>query len=232
METPQHNILIVDDEETLCEILSFNLRAAGYQTSVAYSAEEALTLPLEQFDLLLLDVMMGELSGFGFANILKGRPQTADIPIIFCTARDSEDDTVRGLGLGADDYISKPFSVREVVARVGSVLRRTAPIRTERNLLSFNGLNLDLQRKVCTVDGEEVALTRKEFQILALLLEHPDMVFSREEIMDRVWKDDVVVMGRTVDVNVTRLRKKIGPYGANIITRLGHGYGFTKEIDL
>ena len=166
METPQHNILIVDDEETLCEILSFNLRAAGYQTSVAYSAEEALTLPLENFDLILLDVMMGELSGFGFANILKGRPQTADIPIIFCTARDSEDDTVRGLGLGADDYISKPFSVREVVARVGSVLRRTAPIRTERNLLSFNGLNLDLQRKVCTVDGEEVALTRKEFQIL------------------------------------------------------------------
>ena len=232
MDTPQHHILIVDDEESLCEILSFNLRAAGYRTSVAYSAEEALTLPLEEVDLILLDVMMGELGGFGLAGILTARPQTADIPIIFCTARDSEDDTVRGLGLGADDYIAKPFSVREVVARVGSVLRRTAHQRTDRNIVSFRGLSLDMQRKVCLIDGNEVALTPKEFQILAMLLERPNVVFSREEIMDRVWSDDVVVLGRTVDVNVTRLRRKIGRYGVNIITRLGHGYGFSKETDL
>lgn len=230
MDTP--NILIVDDEESLCEILSFNLRAAGYRTSVAYSSEEALTLPLEEFDLILLDVMMGELGGFGLAGILKARPQTADIPIIFCTARDSEDDTVRGLGLGADDYISKPFSVREVVARVQSVLRRTSANRRDRNLLTYRGLVVDLQRKVCMVDDTEVALTRKEFQILAMLLARPEVVFSREDIIDHVWNGDVVVLGRTVDVNVTRLRKKIGPYGANIITRLGHGYGFTKKTDL
>ena len=230
MDTP--HILIVDDEESLCEILSFNLRAAGYRTSVAYSSEEALTLPLEEFDLILLDVMMGELGGFGLAGILKARPQTADIPIIFCTARDSEDDTVRGLGLGADDYISKPFSVREVVARVQSVLRRTSTNRRDRNLLTYRGLVVDLQRKVCMIDDTEVALSRKEFQILAMLLARPDVVFSHEDIIDHVWNGDVVVLGRTVDVNVTRLRKKIGPYGANIITRLGHGYGFTKKTDL
>ena len=227
-----YHILIVDDEESLCEILSFNLNAAGYRTTVAYSAEEALTLQLESFDLILLDVMMGELGGFGFAKILKARPQTADIPIIFCTARDTEDDTVRGFGIGADDYIAKPFSVREVVARVQSVLRRTTAQRTSRNILSYRGLVLDLHKKSCTVDGTDVQLTRKEYQILALLLESSGVILSREEIIDRVWNDEVVVLGRTVDVNVTRLRKKIGPYGANIITRMGHGYGFEKETDL
>lgn len=226
MNTP--HILIVDDEESLCEILKFNLDSAGYRCSVAYSAEEALTLPIEEFDLILLDVMMGELGGFGFAKILKNRPQTADIPIIFCTARDSEDDTIRGFGIGADDYIAKPFSVREVVARVQSVLRRTTSARASKSCLSYEGLALDLHKKCCVVDGAEVQLTRKEFQILALLLETPDVIFSREEIMDRVWCGEVVVMERTVDVNVTRLRKKIGRYGANIVTRMGHGYGFER----
>ena len=225
MGTP--HILIVDDEESLCEILKFNLDSAGYKCSVAYSAEEALTLPIEEFDLILLDVMMGELGGFGLAKILKARPQTADIPIIFCTARDSEDDTIRGFGIGADDYIAKPFSVREVVARVQSVLRRTSSSRS-RGLLSYEGLVVDVSKKICTIDGVEVQLTRKEFQILALLLENANTILSREEIMDRVWSGEVVVMGRTIDVNVTRLRKKIGAYGANIVTRTGYGYGFEK----
>ncbi len=225
MATP--HILIVDDEESLCEILKFNLDSAGYKCSVAYSAEEALTLPIEEFDLILLDVMMGELGGFGLAKILKARPQTADIPIIFCTARDTEDDTIRGFGIGADDYIAKPFSVREVVARVQSVLRRTSSSRS-RGLLSFEGLVVDVPKKICMVDGAEVQLTRKEFQILALLLENANTILSREEIMDKVWSGEVVVLGRTVDVNVTRLRKKIGTYGANIVTRTGYGYGFEK----
>ncbi len=225
-------ILIVDDEESLCEILKYNLDSAGYECTVTYSAEEALTLAVEEFDLILLDVMMGELSGFGFAKILKTRPQTADIPIIFCTARDTEDDTVRGLGIGADDYIAKPFSVREVVARVQSVLRRTARVRTSKSCLSYEGLVLDLQKKSCVVDDNEVPLTRKEFQILSLLLENVGVILSREVIMDRVWSDEAVVLERTIDVNVTRLRKKIGRYGANIVTRMGYGYGFETKSDL
>lgn len=223
----KQRILVVDDEESLCEILKYNLDAAGFCTSVATSAEEALTLHLETFDLILLDVMMGELSGFGFARILKQKPETADIPIIFCTAKDTEDDTIRGFGLGADDYISKPFSVKEVVARVQSVLRRTAQSpHSARTVLSYETLKVDLSRKVCSVDDAEVALTRKEFYILALLLERRGTVLSREEILDRVWSGEVVVLGRTVDVNVTRLRKKIGRYGSHIVTRLGYGYGF------
>lgn len=223
----KQRILIVDDEESLCEILKYNLEHAGYTVSVAYSAEEALTLPIEDFDLILLDVMMGELSGFGLAKILKQKPATAAIPVIFCTAKDSEDDTIRGFGLGADDYISKPFSVKEVVARVQSVLRRTAQTPPAmRSILSYEGLVLNLAKKSCTVDGNEIQLTRKEFGILALLLDRRGSILSREEILDKVWNGEAVVLGRTVDVNVTRLRRKIGQYGSKIITRLGYGYGF------
>ena len=222
----KHKILIVDDEESLCEILQFNLEVEGYEADVAYSAEQALEMHPERYSLILLDVMMGEMSGFKMARILKSNPETARVPVIFCTARDTEDDTVAGLNLGADDYIAKPFSTREVLARVRSVLRRTASPQTESEVIGYEGLEMDLRRKSCTVDGEEVSLTKKEFEILSLMLSHRGMIFSREEILHRVWSDEVVVLDRTIDVNITRLRRKIGRYGEHIVTRLGYGYGF------
>ena len=222
----KHKILVVDDEESLCEILQFNLEVEGYEADVAYSAEEALRMHPERYSLILLDVMMGEMSGFRMAQILKAGPETAKVPVIFCTAKDTEDDTVAGLNLGADDYIPKPFSVREVLARVRSVLRRTAAEQTGSGCIAFEGLEMDLRRKICTLDGKEVQLTKKEFEILALLLSNRGVIFSREEMLRRVWSDEVIVLDRTIDVNITRLRRKIGPYGEHIVTRLGYGYGF------
>lgn len=224
-------ILVVDDEESLCEILKFNLEHEGYEVVTMQSAEEVLTRNIAEFDLMILDVMMGELSGFGLAKILRKRNDTADIPIIFCSALDSEADKIKGLDIGADDYISKPFSVAEVLARVRSILRRTrrsssaTPIADE-GIITFNGLEVNTMRKRCRVDGEEVSLTRKEFDILVLLLESRGTILSREQIMKRVWSDEVVVLDRTIDVNITRMRKKLGEYGNHIITRTGYGYGF------
>lgn len=222
----KYKILVVDDEESLCEILQFNLEVEGYEVDVAYSAEQALDMHPERYSLILLDVMMGETSGFKMARQFKSRPETAGVPIIFCTARDTEDDTVAGLNIGADDYIAKPFSIREVLARVRSVLRRTAQPAAEEKAVAFEGLRMDLTRKVCTIDGEPLALTKKEFEILALLLSSRGKIFSREEILRQVWSDEVIVLDRTIDVNITRLRRKIGPYGEHIVTRLGYGYGF------
>ena len=223
----KHKILVVDDEESLCEILQFNLEVEGYEVDVAYSAEQALGMHPERYSLILLDVMMGEISGFRMAQMLKTNPETANIPVIFCTARDNEDDTVAGLNLGADDYIAKPFSVREVLARVrNGGLRRTAAAQPAEDRIGFEELEMDLRRKVCTLGGEEIPLTKKEFEILALLIAHRGTIFSREEILHRIWSDEVVVLDRTIDVNITRLRRKIGPYGEYIVTRQGYGYGF------
>ena len=224
-------ILIVDDEETLCEVLKLNLENEGYDVDTALSAEEALKLDLKKYSLILLDIMMGEISGIKMAKMLKQDVVTAEIPIIFCTARDSEDDMVMGLNLGADDYIMKPYTIRNVLARVKSVLRRTsghkANIQEDKpNILKQGGLQLDLEFKRCTVDGEEVKLARKEFELLAYLIKHRGKICSREQILSRVWNDEVVVLDRTIDVNITRLRSKIGVYGSYIVTRSGYGYGF------
>ena len=221
-------ILVVDDEEDLCEILKFNLEIEGYDVDTAFSAEDALKLDISSYNLLLLDVMMGEISGFKLANMLRKNEKTAEMPIIFLTAKDTENDLLTGFNLGADDYISKPFSIRQVVARVKAVLRRTAskPLEQEPELLAYETLILDTKRIKASVNGEEVPLTKKEFEILKLLLENKGNVFSREEILSRIWKDEVYVLDRTIDVNITRLRKKIGIYGKNIVTRLGFGYCF------
>ena len=225
-------ILIVDDEETLCEVLKINLENEGYDVDTALSAEEALLLDLEKYSLILLDIMMGEISGIKMAKMLKADVTTADIPIIFCTARDTEDDMVMGLNLGADDYIMKPYTVRNVIARVKSVLRRTSGQKTvtatieKSNVLKVDGLQLDLEFKRCIVDSEEVKLARKEFELLAYLILHRGKICSREQILSRVWSDEVVVLDRTIDVNITRLRSKIGAYGSYIVTRSGFGYGF------
>ena len=219
-------ILVVDDEESLCEILQFNLESEGYEVTTANSAEEALRLDIKSYDLILLDVMMGEMSGTRMASLLKADPETAHVPIIFCTARDCEDDRVSGLELGADDYIAKPFSVRELVARVESVLRRTRHDDEAEDRIVYEGLCIDCRRKVCTMDGEPVQLTKKELEILMLLLSNRGRIFSREQILQSVWSDKVIVLDRTIDVNITRLRRKIGPYGEHVVTRLGYGYGF------
>ncbi|MDD6891008.1 MAG: response regulator transcription factor [Bacteroidales bacterium] len=229
METDYH-ILVVDDEEDLCEILKYNLEMEGYAVDTANSAEEALKMELARYQLLLLDVMMGEISGFRMASLLKKDPATARIPIIFITAKDTENDTLTGFNLGADDYISKPFSLKEVSARVRAVLRRTAQVQTTaEEVLRYRGLTVNLPQKKVTIDGSETSLTKKEFEILALLLQHPGRVFSREDILNRVWNDEVYVLDRTIDVNITRLRKKIGTYGRQIVTRLGYGYCFEGE---
>ena len=207
-----YRILVVDDEEDLCEILKFNLENEGYEVDTANSAEEALKMDISSYHLLLLDVMMGEISGFKMANILKKDKKTAHVPIIFITAKDTENDTVTGFNLGADDYISKPFSLREVIARVKAVLRRTVTPETEKapEQITYQTLVIDITKKKVSIDGEEVALTKKEFEILFLLLQNKGRVFSREDILARVWSDEVYVLDRTIDVNITRLRKKIG----------------------
>ena len=225
-----YRILVVDDEEDLCEILKFNLEMEGYQVDTANSAEEALKLDLPSYNLLLLDVMMGEISGFKMASMMKKNKDTAGIPIIFITAKDTENDTITGFNLGADDYISKPFSLREVIMRVKAVLRRTANVQTrEQEQLQYRDLVIDIPNKKVTISGEEISLTKKEFEILLLLLQNQGRVFSREDILAKVWHDEVYVLDRTIDVNITRLRKKIGNYGKYIVTRLGYGYCFECE---
>lgn len=254
MEEPHVSVLVVDDEQDLCDILRYNLETEGWQVDTANSAEEALELLTgtgahagerpRRYDLMLLDVMMGGMSGFTMAKrlrkgafglsdadrVLASMPQLRDLPIIFLTARDTENDTVTGFSLGADDYISKPFSTREVVARIKAVLRRAGKTETDgegnANLLTYEGLVVNLDSKTASVDGKEVSFTRTEFELLRLLLEHRGHVFSRQQLIDRLWPSDVLVLDRTVDVNVTRVRKKIGPYAECLVTRLGYGYLF------
>ena len=229
MEENNYKILVVDDEQDLCEILKFNLETERYVVETANSAEEALEKNVAGFNLLLLDVMMGGMSGFQMAKQLKANPMTAQIPIIFLTARDTENDTVTGFNLGADDYISKPFSIREVLVRIRAVLRRTSEKNgkaVEPTTISYQGLVLNLDKKTVSIDGENVPFTKTEFELLRLLLEEKGRVFSRQELIDRVWPKDVFVLDRTVDVNITRMRKKIGPFAKCIVTRLGFGYYF------
>ena len=230
-------ILVADDEQDICEILQYNLETEGFEVVTANSAEEALQLPLHEFSLILLDVMMGEMSGFQMARRLKDSPATAQIPIIFITALDGEDNLVKGFNIGADDYIAKPLSMKEVKARVRAVLRRTnytssqqgdTPTTSSCNRICYEGITLDLNAKTVTLDGEELICTKQEFELLSFFLQHPGTVFSRGDLLKYCWPHDVLVLDRTVDVNITRLRKKIGRYGKQIKTRVGYGYYFTE----
>lgn len=235
-------ILVVDDEQDLCEILQYNLETEGYEVETANSAEEALEMinnSLKRGDcawsLILLDVMMGKMSGFQMARQLKEDAATAQIPIIFITALEGEDNTVKGLNIGADDYMCKPLSMKEVKARVKAVLRRTStvPIFKEEagevaREISYEGLVIQQESKIAKLDGVDLQLTKLEFELLLLFLQNPNKVFSREELLTRCWPQDVYVLDRTVDVNITRLRKKIGDYGQHIKTRVGYGYCFEK----
>lgn len=226
----EYKILVVDDEEDICEILQFNLQLEGFKVDVAHSAEEAMTLKLKEYNLILLDVMMGKISGFRMMQLMRQNDYTAHIPIIFITARDTENDVVTGFNLGADDYIAKPFSIKEVVLRVKAVVRRTLEVNTPSKINSVwvDGLELNIDNKSVTVDNENVPFTKKEFELLLVLMQNPNKVLSREDLLKMVWSDDVCVVPRTVDVNITRIRKKIGKYGARIVARQGFGYSFTK----
>lgn len=235
-------ILVIDDEESYCEILKFNLEKEGFDVDTAESAEEALRMDLSAYQLMIVDIMMERISGFDFAKRVRNNPMTEKTPIIFCSALNGEDETVMGLNIGADDYITKPFTIGEVIARVKAVLRRadlsrpvnyTAPAApvTPPNYESdivFKGMRIDRNNKICYIDGKKVDLTRKEMQLLSFFATHRDRIHSREEIMRQVW-GGVEVTDRAIDTNITRLRKKIGDYGANIVTRLGFGYGMMEE---
>lgn len=231
MEDKKH-ILVVDDEEALCEALSYNLEAAGYEVDTAHSAEEALAKNPANYDLILLDIMMGDISGLQLLRIMKKNEATAEIPVIFCTARDSEEDMIGGLDLGADDYIMKPYSLAALLARVRTVLRRGNRQKVEKNVVEeqgdvrYGGLVLSTIDKSCHVDGNEVKMPKKEFELLLKLMNHRGKIFSRAELLDAVWPEEVVVVDRVVDVNITRIRRKIGAYGKHIVTKSGYGYGF------
>ena len=219
------NILVVDDEDTICEVLKLNFELAGYNVDTANSAEAAMKMQLSDYDLFIIDVMMGEMNGFDFASKIRSTEALKDVPIIICTAKDSEDDLIDGFSRGVDDYIKKPFSIRELIARIKSLLRRTK-FESNEVFLTYQTLMVDIEKKSCSIDGEEVLLTKKEFEILKLFLQNRGRIFSREEILDKVWENDVLVIDRTIDVNINRLRKKLKQYGNNIITKLGYGYGF------
>jgi two-component system alkaline phosphatase synthesis response regulator PhoP len=226
MENNSKRIIIVDDEEDLCEILQYNLSNEGYYTEVSHSAEEALKKPLINFDLVLLDVMMGSMSGFKFADKLR-KELKIDVPIIFLTAKDTENDILTGFSLGADDYISKPFSVNELTARVKAVLKRSQLNKVStKSIIHFDGIDLDTIRKRLIINDERVELTKKEYEILKTLLENQGKVFSREELLAKIWGHDVIVTERTVDVNITRLRTKLGQFGSSLKNKTGYGYFF------
>jgi len=226
MDLKNKRILIVDDEEDLCEILQYNLGNAGYQTEVALSAEEAMKRQLNNFDLILLDVMMGPMSGFKMADKLRNE-MNINVPIVFLTAKDTENDILTGFSLGADDYIPKPFSINELMARVKAVLKRSHSERFKiQPVLKFGDIQLDTARKRFIVDDEKVELTKKEYEILKLLLENQGKVFSRTDLLSTIWGDDVIVSERTVDVNITRLRNKLGVYSQCLKNKTGYGYFF------
>ena len=220
-------VLVVDDDEDLCEILRFNLINEGYQVDIAYSAEEAMQKNLQDYHLIVLDVMLGDISGFNMAHTMRNDPKTMTTPIIFLTARDSENDRLTGFNLGADDYITKPFSVRELMARIHAVITRINIKKMSiMQMVSYDRLNMNLTNKQVILEGEEIRFTKKEFEILKLLIENKNRLFTREELLARVWKEEAFVLSRTVDVNITRIRKKIGCYDKNIVTKLGRGYCF------
>jgi len=221
-------ILVVEDEEDINEILQYNLESEGYIVDTSFSAEEALKRDLFHYNLFILDVMMGKISGFSLAQRIRKELQI-DAPIIFLTARDTENDLLTGFNLGADDYITKPFSIRTVQARVKAVLKRVKVVSTEvptSTLLEIGGIVLDLETKRLIIGDKKTELTRKEYDILSLLAKSPGRIFSREEILRRIWENDVIVIDRTVDVNMTRLRRKMEEFGSYIRNKPGFGYYF------
>ncbi|MDR2119415.1 MAG: response regulator transcription factor [Tannerella sp.] len=225
-KTVMPKILVVDDEPVICEVLEFNLADEGYEITCVHSAEEAMNRLSPDYSLILLDVMMTGMSGYRLAETLRHKNNC--IPIIFLTAKDTENDMLTGFSVGGDDYISKPFSIKEVLARVKAVLKRTetaSEVKHDRKLV-FNDIIVDLELKELAVGDEKVLLTKTEFELMALLAANPDRIFSRGEILEKVWKETPYITERTVDVHITRLRKKLGSRASVISNRAGFGYRF------
>ena len=226
----QRKILLVDDDRNISEILEFNLKNEGYEVESVFSAEDALKLHVADFNLILLDVMMGGMSGFKMAEKL--RNENITVPIIFLTAKDTENDMLTGFSVGGDDYIPKPFSIKEVIARVKAVLKRSGAssnnLSTE-NVLSVGGLAIDFEFKEVFIDGDKIELTKTEFEVLSLLARNPEKLFSRERMIDTIWRESPYVTERTVDVHIARLRKKMKKYANLITNRSGYGYRFNTE---
>lgn len=226
----ERKILIVDDEVDIREILQFNLENAGFQTDSVSSGEEALEILGPQHALILLDVMMGGISGFRLAEILRNE-RGNQIPIIFLTAKTSQNDLLTGFSAGGDDYIPKPFSIQEVIARVRAVMRRTAPADDKpSDILECGSVRIDLESKLVYIEGEKVVFSKKEFEVLSLLAQHPGKIFSREDLINELWKDAPYVLDRTVDVHIARIRSKLGEYKGYLTNRSGYGYIF-KPLD-
>jgi DNA-binding response OmpR family regulator len=221
----QHKILIVDDEPVICEILEFNLANEGYDLTCVHSAEEALKKLTPDYSLILLDVMMAGMSGYKLTEKL--RQKKNEIPIIFLTAKDTENDMLTGFSVGGDDYISKPFSIKEVVARVKAMLKRyDIPGEKVHGKLVFDDIIIDMELKELVIGTEKILLTKTEFELIVLLAGNPERIYSREEIIDRVWRDSPYITERTIDVHFTRLRKKLGERASLISNRAGFGYRF------
>lgn len=219
-------VLVVEDEEDLNEILQFNLESEGYQVDTAFSAEEALRKDISRYHLLILDVMMGKISGFSLAQRIR-KELKLDVPVMFLTARNTETDLLTGFNLGADDYMTKPFSIRELQARVKAVLKRAkSPEPEDSTSITLGDIQIDLESKRLIIGGKKIELTRKEYDIISLLAKSPGRIFSREEILRRIWESNVIVNDRTVDVNITRLRRKLEEHGNYIHNKPGFGYFF------
>lgn len=226
VDLTEKRILIVDDEEDLCEILQYNLGNAGYYTEVVHSAEEALDKPIHSFDLCLLDVMMGPMSGFELAFKIR-KELNLVIPIIFLTAKDTESDILAGFHFGADDYIAKPFSINQLLARVNAVLKRSKSDKAKtESIIRYEEIEIDTIKKKLSIRGKKIDLTKKEYEIINLFIEKRGEVLSRDYLLESIWGNDVVVSERTVDVHIARLRNKLGPYGKNIQNKIGFGYFF------
>lgn len=222
-----HRILVVDDESVLCDVLKINLELAGFVVDTALSAEAALEMNLESYDILILDVMMDKMNGFELAKTIRSDQALANIPIIFCTALDSEADLLKGFGVGGDDYVRKPFSMNELIVRVKSVLRRIDKSeKSEKVEIKYKGLVINKNERSLSVDGDDVPLTKKEFDLLWFMMSNAEQIFTRDALLAAVWEEDVLVVDRTIDVNINRLRKKLGRYGTCITTKSGYGYGF------
>lgn len=220
-------ILIVEDDRDICEILEFNLLNEDFEVECAYSAEEGLEILTPEHSLILLDVMMGGMSGYKMAEKLRKENNTT--PIIFLTAKDTENDMLTGFSVGADDYISKPFSIKEVIARIKAVAKRlNTTTDKEDNEIVIEEFRISLDAKELSLGGEKVKLTKTEFEILALLAQNPERVFPRDRIIESVWGETTYITERTVDVHITRLRKKMGEYAHVITNRSGYGYRFDR----
>lgn len=222
-------ILVVDDDRSICEIIEFNLKNEGFDVESVHSAEDALQIIENQYKLIILDIMMGGMSGYRMAEKLRNKNNNT--PIIFLTAKDTENDILTGFSVGADDYISKPFSIKELIARIKAVIKRNSFKEDEipNKHVIFKDFIIDHQLKEVIIENVKIAFTKTEFEILALLVKSPDTMFTREEIINGAWDENTHITDRTVDVHISRLRKKLGKYAPLITNRTGFGYRF--DID-